>query len=300
MNISLEVDLFTSDALTSAHKVHVHVVFQLHVHVHHSLSCVPLRQYRACVVDSLGLGITCLISLYYVYKTSQSCLLCFLCHPYISHSNLKNFYIYLYNTGSPHANPLIIIVGIAKVGVANLVSLCGSVKWGDLTPGQNFSIKDIVLQLLLVFAASFGTSKIWKLSSNRSCRREFSQLPSCTCYWLCSQAGHWATTNSTRSSNTQLGDEFGTKKPMSSVRTISSVNNRRLTCSRDEYDRRIAVLQCNAEYIRAVGEEIGKTTCDSFHYELRQHPFYDCGTNHNRTFCAEFTETVTGTIFRRF
>ena len=44
-----------------------------------------VRQYRACVVDSLGLGITCLISLYYVYKVSQSCLLC---HPYIPHSNL--------------------------------------------------------------------------------------------------------------------------------------------------------------------------------------------------------------------
>ena len=130
MNTSLEVDLFTSDALTSAHKVHVHVVFQLHVHVHHSLSCVPLRQYRVCVVDSLGLGITCLISLYYVYKTSQSCLLC---HPYIPHSNLN---IYLYNTGSPHGN--LYIVGIAKVGLANLVSLCGSVKWGDLTPGQKF------------------------------------------------------------------------------------------------------------------------------------------------------------------
>ena len=53
-----QLDLFNSDALTSAHKVHVHVVFQLHVHVHHSLSCVPLRQYRACVVDSLGLEIT--------------------------------------------------------------------------------------------------------------------------------------------------------------------------------------------------------------------------------------------------
>ena len=34
-------------------------VFQLHVH--HSLSCVALRQYRACVVDFLGLGIMCLI-----------------------------------------------------------------------------------------------------------------------------------------------------------------------------------------------------------------------------------------------
>ena len=33
-----------------------------------------VQQYRACVVDSLGLGITCLISLYYVYKASRSCL----------------------------------------------------------------------------------------------------------------------------------------------------------------------------------------------------------------------------------
>ena len=62
------------------------------------------------------------------------------------------------------------------------------------------------------------------------------------------------------------------------------------TCSpySDEYDRRIAVLECNAEHIRAVREEIGKATCVSYLYELRQHPFYDCGTNHNRTFCAEF------------
>ena len=29
-----------------------------------------VRQYRACVVDFLGLGITCLISPYYVYKAS--------------------------------------------------------------------------------------------------------------------------------------------------------------------------------------------------------------------------------------
>ena len=29
-----------------------------------------VRQYRACVVDSLGLGIACLISLYYVCKAS--------------------------------------------------------------------------------------------------------------------------------------------------------------------------------------------------------------------------------------
>ena len=48
-----------------------------------------VRQYRACFVDSLGLGITCLISLYYVYKASP---LLFMPSLY---SNSKNFYIYL-------------------------------------------------------------------------------------------------------------------------------------------------------------------------------------------------------------
>ena len=42
-----------TDTLTSAHKAHV---FQLHVY--HSLSCVPLRP---CVIDSLGLVITCVL-----------------------------------------------------------------------------------------------------------------------------------------------------------------------------------------------------------------------------------------------
>ena len=98
-----QLDLFNSDALTSAYKAHV---FQLHVH--HSLSCVPLRQYRACVVDSLGPAIMCIISLYYVYKASRSCPLCFLCHP---HSNLKNFLCpcfltYGYNAGPPTAIPI--------------------------------------------------------------------------------------------------------------------------------------------------------------------------------------------------
>ena len=35
---------------------------------------LSLQQYRACVVDSLRLGITCLTSLCYVYKASRSCL----------------------------------------------------------------------------------------------------------------------------------------------------------------------------------------------------------------------------------
>ena len=60
------------------------------MYIHHSLSCVSLRQYRACVVDSLGLGIVHLTSLYYVYKPSRSC---FLCYPYFLH---PNFYIYMY------------------------------------------------------------------------------------------------------------------------------------------------------------------------------------------------------------
>ena len=49
-----------------------------------------VRQYRACVADSLGLGITFLISLYSVYKASRSYLLIFrpsLC----SYSNLLDF-----------------------------------------------------------------------------------------------------------------------------------------------------------------------------------------------------------------
>ena len=51
--VKLRYQLFNSHALTSAYKAHV---FQLQVH--HSLSCVLLRQYtcRTCVIDSLGLG----------------------------------------------------------------------------------------------------------------------------------------------------------------------------------------------------------------------------------------------------
>ena len=33
------------------------------------IEMLSFRQYRACVIDSLGLGITCLISLYNVYNT---------------------------------------------------------------------------------------------------------------------------------------------------------------------------------------------------------------------------------------
>ena len=49
-----QLDLFNSNALTSAHKVHVHC----------TCTCtplLPLRHERACVVDSLGLGITCVL-----------------------------------------------------------------------------------------------------------------------------------------------------------------------------------------------------------------------------------------------
>ena len=86
-----QLDLFNSDAITSAHKVHVHAVFQLHVHVHHSLSCVTLRQYRDCAVDSLGLRITCVLH-HCTIRTRHPNL--FLCHPYIPPSNL-NLYLYL-------------------------------------------------------------------------------------------------------------------------------------------------------------------------------------------------------------
>ena len=49
---------------------------------------LSLRQYRACVVDSLELGITCLISLNYVYKVQGILILSLLIfRP--SHSNLE-------------------------------------------------------------------------------------------------------------------------------------------------------------------------------------------------------------------
>ena len=66
--------MINSYTVTSTHKAHV---FQLHVH--HSLSCVPLRQYRACVVDSLGLGITCVL---------YQCTMC------TRHPNLVSFAFY--------------------------------------------------------------------------------------------------------------------------------------------------------------------------------------------------------------
>ena len=55
-----------------------------------------VRQYRACVIDSLELGITCVLY-HCTWKGSQSCLPCFLCHPYILHSICRIFYIYFLN-----------------------------------------------------------------------------------------------------------------------------------------------------------------------------------------------------------
>ena len=54
--------------------LHIETAFVVIVQFHGSL----VQQYRACVVDSLGLGITCVLyhCMYYVYKASQSCLLC--------------------------------------------------------------------------------------------------------------------------------------------------------------------------------------------------------------------------------
>ena len=62
------------------------VIVQLHGHL--------VRQYRACVIDSLGLGIT--FVLYHCTMCTRhrdlNCLLCCLCYPYILH---PNFYVYL-------------------------------------------------------------------------------------------------------------------------------------------------------------------------------------------------------------
>ena len=62
---------------------------------------LSLWQYRACIVDSLGVGVTCLlISLYYVYKASWSCLSWFLSIPIF----LFEFYIYLSDIGLALSN----------------------------------------------------------------------------------------------------------------------------------------------------------------------------------------------------
>ena len=63
-----QLDLFNSDILTSAHKGHV---FQLCTSL--PQLCLCDNNIIVCAFDSLWLGVTCLISLYYVYKASRSC-----------------------------------------------------------------------------------------------------------------------------------------------------------------------------------------------------------------------------------
>ena len=50
-----------------------------------------VRQYRACVIDSLGLGITCVLYHCTMCTRHPDLVSCFLWHPYIPHYNLKNF-----------------------------------------------------------------------------------------------------------------------------------------------------------------------------------------------------------------
>ena len=52
-----------------------------------------VQQYRVCVVVSLGLGITCLISLYYVYKGILILFLLMFMPSLYSHSILKNLFV---------------------------------------------------------------------------------------------------------------------------------------------------------------------------------------------------------------
>ena len=77
--VKLKLDLFNSDTVTSAHKVHVHVVF-----LYTTPSAVRLCN-NIGLVSLILLGwelhVSCITVL--CYKASQSCLLCFLCHPYI-------------------------------------------------------------------------------------------------------------------------------------------------------------------------------------------------------------------------
>ena len=83
---------------------------------------MPPRQYRACVVDSLGLGITCLISQYSLYKAYLSCLLCFLCHPYIPRYNF-NLLVYF---------NFLIIVNIVEASVEFSASAFTSIEESEV------------------------------------------------------------------------------------------------------------------------------------------------------------------------
>ena len=48
----------------------------------------------------------CLISQYYVYKTSRFCLLCFLCHPYIPHYRIFNLLVRFTSSSVEHSEEL--------------------------------------------------------------------------------------------------------------------------------------------------------------------------------------------------
>ena len=96
MNTSLryeQLDIFNSDTLTSANRERVHVVFQLHID--HSLSCVPLQQYRACVIEGWEL------------RVSYITVICVqgipILSPYIPHSNLKNSLHVVVSIASVHS-----------------------------------------------------------------------------------------------------------------------------------------------------------------------------------------------------
>ena len=104
-----------------------------------------------CLSDNIGLVSLILlgwelhvsyvrISLYYVYKASRSCLLCFLCHPYIPHYNLKNFfYLYTqyyrtvslgkYETETSCSLEICIIVGERGRCLSRPATSCQSLLW---------------------------------------------------------------------------------------------------------------------------------------------------------------------------
>ena len=82
--------------------------------------------YRACVIDSLGLGITCVYVSYITVLCVRSCFLCFLCHPYILHSNL---YIYLSPPIIKLLNLLIILVQVSSNATSSKKYTSGSLDY---------------------------------------------------------------------------------------------------------------------------------------------------------------------------
>ena len=71
------------------------------------------------------------------------------------------------------------------------------------------------------------------------------------------------------------------------------------TCSpfSDEYNRRLALLQCGEEYIQAVFSEIEASSCSNVYYNTVF--FAECGTNHNGAVCGSIPFSKYKTFYNK-